>query len=453
MIIVLSDLHFSEAQSSQIGSHRFNRNLPPEAFLAYFSEINKFARANQVKSVDLVLAGDILELSRSSIWLEGESRPYISNNDVQPGSETEKIILKIILAISREDRVSETLTLFREINQHFDMDIHVHLILGNHDRLANATPKIREEVRKIFGIKGGSALIDYYLIMEDKQGKPFCLIRHGHEYDRTNFSMDVLEMESILPDIPDDVYSKASLGDITTVEFGASLSWLFVNQYGEEAILKDETLLALYQRLMEFDDVRPATAWLSYLFSTPGVNKKKTWQLMKPSFTKIINTLSNHDQFTKTLKQSAAISKFVQIILMAVLRSGLFKQGVPYWLVTRIMKRVSKSIRLQTQAKWAKREALIQDKDSGCKCVISGHTHFAEVSLLSAKSGDERYYLNTGTWRNVIPATNKYEDFGRLKALTKLMIFYPMEKTEPIDGHNWAFHYLSGVSFGDYRYL
>jgi len=340
MLIVLSDLHFSEAISTQIGSRRFNRNLSPETFLAYFAEVNQFAKVNQVKHVDLVLAGDILEISRSSIWLEGNERPYINNSDVKPGSETEKIILKIIQAIAQEEKVSETLAIFRDIQNYFDMEVKLQLILGNHDRLVNATQKIQEEVHNIFGMNGDGDEFPHFLILEDYQRKPFCLIRHGQEYDSTNFSLNVSDMDSIPSDIPNDIYGKACLGDITTIEFGASLPWLFLKKYGGEVIRRDETLLALYERLMEFDDVRPTTAWLAYLFSTPGIKKKKTWQLMKPFFTKIINKLIEHEEFHQTLKQAAAMSGIVRIILMAVLKSRLFRNGIPYWMIKLIMLKI-----------------------------------------------------------------------------------------------------------------
>lgn len=451
MLIVLSDLHFTETKSSQIGSHRFIRNLPPETYLAYFNEINQFAIANSIQKVDLVLAGDILEISRSAIWLEQEDRPYIDNDAVKPDSEAEATILRIIHAIAEDEEVSDTLDLFTKIDQFFDMAVKLHLILGNHDRLANATPRIRSEVRDLFGLEGGEALFNHHLILDDQLGKPFCLIRHGHEYDRTNFAIDVLEVDAIPTFIPESVYGKSCLGDITTIEFGASLPWLFVKQYGEESILNDPVLMAVYQRLMEFDDVRPTTAWLSFLFSTPGVDEKKTWALMKPCFTEIIKKLSKHEQFLNTVKQTAAINKFARWLLQVIIRSGVIKGDVPYWLVKLIMGRVSRTIKLKSQAEWAKREELILDEDSGCKCVVSGHSHFAEVSLLSASNGEERYYINTGTWRNVIPATKYYEDFGRLKALTKVIIFYPMERLDAVNGRPWAFHYLSGVSFGDHR--
>jgi hypothetical protein len=453
MLIVLSDLHFTETKSSQIGHFRFNRNLTAETYQAYFSEINKFALANKIQSVDLVLAGDILEISRSALWLEGSDRPYIDNDAVNPGSEAEATILKILSEIADNKQVAETLELFKNIHQYFDMPVKLRLILGNHDRLANATPLIRETVRALFGLQGGDALFDHHLILNDYLGKPFCLVRHGHEYDRQNFAIDVLEHASIPTFIPESVYGQSALGDITTIEFGASLPWLFVKKYGEETILNDPVLLALYQRLMEFDDVRPATAWLSFLFSTPGVDEKRTWELIEPCFADIIRNLGTHEQFLKTLKNTAAINKFSRWFLRLLIHSRIIEAGVPYWVVKAIMSRVSRTIKLASQAEWAKREELILDEDSGCKCVISGHSHFSELALLSSKNGDERYYINSGTWRNYIPATQYYDHFGRLKALTKVIVFYPMEKDQADNGRSWAFHYMSGVSFGDHRLI
>lgn len=453
MFVVLSDLHFSEAQSTQLGPYRFNRNLPPETYESYFIEINQFAKANDIKKVTLILAGDVLEISRSVIWFDEGRRPYINNDDVKPGSEVETTILKIMEAIGRENKVAETLELFRNIQDYFDTEVVLRLILGNHDRLVNATPNTRKRFREMFGLDGSDQPIPHYLIIKDHREKPFCLIRHGHEYDPTNFSINAERMEVLPTNFDDKYYRQSCLGDITTSEFGTALPWLFVKKYGEQRILQDETLMALYKRLIEFDDVRPTTAWLSYLFSTPGVSKKETWEKIKPIFTLIVNTLSDHEQFNQTLKQSETISKFGRLFLMGLLKSGFFKDGIPYWIIKRIMKIVARTIKVKSMAKWAKKESLIQDKNSGCKLVISGHTHFSEVSLLSAKKQDERYYINTGTWRNVIPATKNFKDFGRLKALTKVMVFLPSEADEMEPDREWGFHYMSGVSFGEHRRL
>jgi len=453
MIVVMSDLHFSEAQSTQIGSKKFDRNLPVEIFKAYFKEINQYAVNNEIQKIDLVLAGDILEISRSAIWLEGNHRPYISNGEVEPGSEVEKFILKIIEAIGNEGSVKEILFLFRKLDKYFEIPVQLHLILGNHDRLVNATPRTRRTVREMFGLGMDDDPFENYRVFNDDLDKPFCLVRHGHEYDPTNFSMNTQHLDSIPVDLQASFYDKSCFGDIITIEFGAALSWYFVQHHGVEKILGSHKLLAIYERLMEFDDVRPTTAWLAYLFSIPGVEKEKIWQLIEPSFTKVINALSNSRSFFQTFQGSAVVSPFVAFSLKVLLRSGLFKQRIPFWVIKRFMGMASKSIKLNSQVKWAKREELILNQKSGCKCVISGHTHFAEVSLISAKKGDERYYINTGTWRNVIPAAKTYKEFGLLKAMTKVIIFYPMEKEPSEGGNEWSFQYMSGVSFGNHRYL
>ncbi len=63
MLVVLSDLHFSEAQSTRIDSLTFNKNLDPEIYHSYLREINQIALTNQISQVDLVLAGDIFEIT------------------------------------------------------------------------------------------------------------------------------------------------------------------------------------------------------------------------------------------------------------------------------------------------------------------------------------------------------------------------------------------------------
>ena len=41
----------------------------------------------------------------------------------------------------------------------------------------------------------------------------------------------------------------------------------------------------------------------------------------------------------------------------------------------------------------------------------------------------ERYYIDTGTWRNRVLATEDYQAFGRLKALTYVVLYGEDEDT------------------------
>ena len=452
MLVVLSDLHLSEAQSTRIDDLTFNKNLNAEIYNSYLHEINQIALSNRIQHVDLVLAGDIFEINRSAFWFDGPHRPYIDNRDVESGSQIEAKILQILDVIAVEDKVMETLQLFRSIREGSDVDIQLHYLVGNHDRLLNATPELRQKARELLGVGGDDLLLDHQYIYRDGAEKPFCLVRHGHEYDPMNFSVDTHALEVIPTEFSEEVYGNAPLGDINTIEFGAALPFYFVEHYGEDRIISNPILMALYQRLMDFDDVRPTSALLSYLFATPGVPKKQTWEFMQPCFTRTINALSKIDLIFKEIDENASIKKSQRLLLEGVLNSDLLKNGMPYWTVRELMKQVSKKIKLNSQAKWAKQEALIQDPETGRQCVIGGHTHIPEVSLLSARQGAEQYYINTGTWRNVVPATKDFKAFGNLNATTKVLVFHPNEVPAPQGTTNWSFQYLSGFGLGNHRH-
>jgi len=70
MLIILSDLHLAEAGSNALRNIRFDNNLPASVYRVYFDEIADFIHENHINKVDLVLAGDIFEVTRSALWLE-----------------------------------------------------------------------------------------------------------------------------------------------------------------------------------------------------------------------------------------------------------------------------------------------------------------------------------------------------------------------------------------------
>jgi hypothetical protein len=61
--------------------------------------------------------------------------------------------------------------------------------------------------------------------------------------------------------------------------------------------------------------------------------------------------------------------------------------------------------------------------------VIAGHTHTPATELIASDNHGERYYINTGTWRNRIPSTPDFKAFGRLKTLTYVIVYGPDEDT------------------------
>ncbi len=53
MLIVMSNIHFAESKTNQIGNISYNLNLPAIVYLNYFKEITSLIKQNQVKKLSL----------------------------------------------------------------------------------------------------------------------------------------------------------------------------------------------------------------------------------------------------------------------------------------------------------------------------------------------------------------------------------------------------------------
>ena len=73
------------------------------------------------------------------------------------------------------------------------------------------------------------------------------------------------------------------------------------------------------------------------------------------------------------------------------------------------------------------------------------------MALIANDRQGERYYVDTGTWRNRVPSTPDYKQFGRLKTLNYMVAYGPDEDRGalPADGIKIAsFDYWSGYAQG-----
>ena len=81
--------------------------------------------------------------------------------------------------------------------------------------------------------------------------------------------------------------------------------------------------------------------------------------------------------------------------------------------------------------------------------IVSGHTHNAMVELLKVDQGVEKYYINSGTFRNVITSTPTMGDFGRLRSKARVLIFTRGEENpEYTRQTGWSFDFINRFGFG-----
>jgi hypothetical protein len=237
-------------------------------------------------------------------------------------------------------------------------------------------------------------------------------------------------------DIKVEAYNEAPLGDLTTVDIASRIPYLIRNIYGEQEILTDSILRAIYLRLLEFDDLRPQSALFNYLINMPPPEDKselywqqngpeEVWKKIKPIMRQLFKLLHDDPFLRGWLRKMNKplridVIDFIQLALALGLWRLLFH--IPLSWIQKISTAIVGTLRDRPGPKiYAAREEAI--KKYNYNFVVAGHTHHPATELIFNHDEIERYYIDTGTWRNQIPATPEFDAFGRLKALTYIVIY------------------------------
>ncbi len=448
MLIVLSDLHFADSSAYAMGIERSNLNLPGRVYHTFFKEIAELIKVGHVEKIDLVLAGDIFEITRSAMWHMDELRPYVHNEEVGENDAIEQRICDIIDAIAADPKVRDTAIVFRSLSNLFSVPVNIHYIPGNHDRLLNATQKIRNKVRSFFGIEESE---DYfsnsYLHYQD--GDVCVLVRHGHEYDRTNFGANLALWPEIPLIIDKSYYDMPVLGDLVTSEIASKLPILFKKRYGEEAILEDPSLKRMYQRLIDFDNVRPSRAMMNFFFSTPGLKQKEIWNMIEPVFRELLDEIARDSNITDDVMTLSNTKKLNKRAVMRIFKARVWRRGLPVWMFNALINPAMKKSGLDSDMDIVQKESFLRDESQNLRCLVSGHTHNAIVKLLSVEDGIEKYYINSGTFRNVITTTPDQNKFGRLRSKARVLIYEKGEQNpEYTRETGWSFDFNARIGYG-----
>lgn len=460
MLVVISDIHFEEcrADALPIQGMRLQRNVKRAAFEVFFQEILRQAKQRAVKHIDFVLAGDIFDLHRTQLWFDPDDGhciaggPYIDCESVQPGAAIESQLLAILRAIKREPDVVGCLEAIRDFPAHaaaMGYVVDVHYLPGNHDRLVNATPALRAEVIEALGLFRVPRLPfphQFNYLDSHVPDNPRVLVRHGHEYDSFNFSVNYEDKDEIPAEIPAAHYSGATLGDFVTVDVASRLPFEFRRYYTDQRIESDAVLTAIYWRLIGFDDVRPQAALLNYLLTLPGATPAQAWKYLLPVIRIVLGRLSNDPFLRRELRRRdrswrPSMMDVVQLLLSKPVWTALLH--LPLSFIEKRAAKIAAGQRGVPPEAMAQREVLIRERL--VRFVVAGHTHEPQVALLAADGQAERYYMDTGTWRNSIHSTPDLRQFGDLKAMTWVVIHGFDEDMGGYREKQESFSYWSGT--------
>lgn len=476
MLAVLSDLHFVAEQHEIIERDDGppigrKRNLPAEAFLQFVRKLAQEAAEHGTgreggkagtKQLDLVLAGDIFEVTRTILWCDYDCPPMPYEDPPTPGSELERRVLHVLNEIAANERTNKTLAIFRLLaagrytiragrEVEFPADrVVVHYLTGNHDRVCNATPAIRAWVRNALGMEQSDDPFPNQILFPE----PAALVRHGHEYDPRAFGMDFTNAK-VLPDpIPAKAYEENGFGDFVTIEIASRLPWELRRMHGVDAIKRDPLLRHVYERLLEFDDVRPQSYLLDFLLTDPDLRgrERQTWAVIEPLLRRVLNRLADD----RWMRGWLVRRRMVLALILLRMRLWRMTRRIPESLVRRLLAGGKEP---PPPVAFAAKEPAL--RSGRARYVIAGHTHNPAVELAVADGDGGRYYVDTGTWRNRIPVAStrtrrwrwgprrtEVEGFGRLKALTYVIVYGPEEDPgETAGGPSLgSFDYWSGFT-------
>lgn len=408
MLVIISDTHLTDGSSGKtVRSGAFRIFAQELSDLAYDASKRADGRYEPIKELHLLLLGDILDVIRSTQWLDDPVRPW---DDPQGDAFTDKITAitrKILsnnsesLAIVKSFKEGRTITIPHatpdgkpaEVDWEPDaegrvaVEVHTYYMVGNHDWFYHlrgpAYDALRRDIVQAMGLDNPPELPFPHDPAEFRRSAAFTRLetaykqhsvfaRHGDIYDPDNFDGD---------------RDRSSIGDAVVVDLIDKFSPVVQAQLGS-AVTPE-----FIQALREIDNIRPLSdiaAWIDgFLLRTcpdPLTAKqvKRVWNQLASEFFKI-PFVKNHPKAGRMKWAQDLTSGFSLNLLSRLARKlgGLFRStDCPDY-----------------------RDALQESAflDRSARCLVYGHTHQYVLAPLDATITPHgtlnQVYLNSGTWR------------------------------------------------------
>jgi UDP-2,3-diacylglucosamine pyrophosphatase LpxH len=403
MLVIISDLHLTDGTSGETiraGAFRaFRESLRELAYDASWRSDKKYV---PLERIDLVLLGDILDVIRSTKWLDAPAgvRPWGDQSDPRFSELVQRITEDVIknneesLGILKSLHGPEIMSLpptgpdggvALKPAARVPVPVRIHYLVGNHDWFFHLTgpayDSIRETVVEALELENPhttpfphdpfeSALIEQ--IYRDHR----VFARHGDIFDPSNFEHS---------------RDASSVGDAIVIELLDRFGTAVREQLGER--LPD----ACDAGLKEIDNVRPLSMipiWMDGLLTntcTPELAEE-----VKAIWNQLVHRFLDLDFVRARPFGSSILIKLGFEISSELPMTGL--SDVAAWFSSKFG-----GDRAETFYPYALHEKAFTE--GWARFIVYGHTHHYEiVPLRSAQDGGNaanQIYINSGTWRPV----------------------------------------------------
>jgi len=434
MLVIVSDLHLNDKTTGS--------PLDPGAFQIFAERLHETAvraswRADgsyrPIERLDLVLLGDVLDLTGTTQWASGDVRPWSDPSSPAVAEAVASIVDNILVRNGEACEVLRAISTDGAIrippetesgrpdydSEGVPVAVRTVYMVGNHDWMLHLPGSRYDTIRQKVTHHLGLANIynapfphDPYesdeLLATMRKHRVFA--RHGDIFDPINFSED---------------RDNASLGDAIVIELLTRFTLHVEQQFGAD--LPQPVL----NGLRELDHIRPillAPVWIEGLLERsnvkPALRKeiKRTWDRLADEFLQL-SLVQDQDSWSPFdivdgLERALKFSK----------RLSLGWAGkVTTWL---------HSLRGSEGCSYFQHALAEQDfRNRRARNIVYGHTHHAEAVPLDASYADgyvlNQMYFNSGTWRRVLDQTRwttSEHEFIPTESLSILSFFHSDER-------------------------
>ncbi len=440
MLVIISDTHLSDGSSGKtVRTGAFRIFAQELSDLAYDASKRADGRYDPIKELHLLLLGDILDVIRSTQWLDDPVRPW---DDPQSGAFIGKITAitqKILfhnresLAIVKSFKDSRTVTIPRatpdakpadvgwepDAEGRVPVSVHTYYMVGNHDWFFHlpgpAYDNLRREIVDGMGLANSPDETFPHDPAEFRQSPAFTKLwtayqqhsvfaRHGDIYDPDNYDGD---------------RNRSSIGDAVVVDLIDRFSPAVRAQLG--ATVPQEFI----EGLREIDNIRPLSdiaAWIDGLLRRTcpdpltAKHVRQVWNQLASEFFKV-PFVRNHPKVNRVRWAQDLTSGFSFNMLSRLVRKfgGLFRSSdCPDY-------------------NNALHEPAFLDRSA--RCIVYGHTHnhvLVPLEVTGAPQGIlDQIYINSGTWRPYHQLAKHYpqqEQFVPYELMTYLAFYKDDER-------------------------
>ncbi|MBE0672026.1 MAG: hypothetical protein IH588_15695 [Anaerolineales bacterium] len=441
MLVIISDLHLGDGTTAD--------SISPSAFrlfarrlteTARFASLHRDGRYNPIKSLDVLLMGDILDPLHSTRWLD--TLPSDSNY-IRPWSDTNSPhyapkLMEVTRAILEHN--DEALQILRRLasgegirlapaNSKAEADfeskevlpikVRFHYMVGNHDWYyhlpGEAFDKIRSEIVEKMGLYNPISPFPYNAeespILKELFERHKVLARHGDMYDKFNFNREKGR-------------DFGTVGDAFTMDVCNRFPIEVQKRYG------DKLPNGIIDSLRKIANIRPVLAaplWISgqikqYAGTHPIEDElKRVWDEIADEFLQT--------DFVREADKSFRFD-MVDAMELVIKLSGRATFATINDVVIWVRKKMWNG--KHSLASYALKEpAFVNGK---AHHIIYGHTHHYEVVPLGMNvdlpQPESQVYFNSGTWHSYYDLAiqnPKEQKFVPYQALTYLTFYTPEE--------------------------